>query len=61
VNVFVYFAAFADEPAYERHRHELADNTRWDELEQELSRRLTSDPESRTLQPTARSLMRGAA
>jgi NIPSNAP len=54
-HVLVSFATFADELAYERHRDELEHTPRWDELEKELSRRLTSAPEIRKLRPTARS------
>jgi NIPSNAP len=54
-HVLVYFATFPDELAYARHRDELEHTSQWDELEKELSRRLTSDPEIRKLRPSARS------
>jgi hypothetical protein len=54
-HVLVYFATFPHELAYERHRDELEHAPHWDELEKELSRRLTGDPEIRKLRPSARS------
>jgi NIPSNAP len=53
--VLVYFAAFADEAAHERHRAALAEAPGWQRLERELSRHLTSDAEIWRLRPTARS------
>ena len=53
--VLVYFAAFADEAAHERHLATLAETPRWQRLERELSRHLTSDAEIWRLRPTARS------
>jgi hypothetical protein len=53
--VFVYFAAFADEAAYERHLATLAETPPWHRLERELSWHLTSDAEIWRLRPTARS------
>jgi hypothetical protein len=53
--VLVYFAAFADEGAYERHRTALAETPGWQRLESDLSRQLTRNPETWRLQPTARS------
>jgi NIPSNAP len=52
--VLVYFAAFADGPAHERHRAALAETPRWQRLETELGRHLR-DTETWTLRPTARS------
>src|SRR5262249_9744986 len=54
-HVLVHFTVFTDEIAYERHRDELAQTSRWDELEAELGRRLTREPEIRKLRATARS------
>jgi NIPSNAP len=53
--VLVYFGAFADEAAHERHLVTLAEAQRWQGLERELSRHLTSDAEIWRLRPTARS------
>jgi NIPSNAP len=55
VRVLVYFAAFADEGAYERHLATLAEAPSWQRLEEELSRHLKSDEEIWKLRPTARS------
>jgi hypothetical protein len=55
-HALVYFAAFADESAYERHRTALAETPRWQRLECDLGLHLTSSPETWRLQPTARSL-----
>ena len=55
VRVLAYFAAFADEGAYERHRAALAEMPRWQGLERDLSRHLRSDEEIWRLRPTARS------
>jgi hypothetical protein len=55
VRVLVYFAAFADEAAHERHRATLEDTPRWRRLERELSRHLTGNAETLRLRPTPRS------
>lgn len=53
--VFVSFAAFANESAYERHRAGLAETPRWQELTKELKHRQKRDVEVWKLRPTARS------
>lgn len=58
-HVFVWFAGFADQAAYERHLTALAQSPRWREALEELARRLKGPPEVRRLAPTARSRLRG--
>jgi len=58
-HVFVWFARFADDVAYERHRAALAQSQRWSgDVAAALAQRLDGDPEVRRLVPTARSRMR---
>jgi hypothetical protein len=59
VRVLVSFAGFADEAAHERHRVALAEMPRWQGLERELGHHLTSDVETWSLRPTARSQCTG--
>jgi len=57
-HVFVWFARFADDAAYERHRATLAQSLRWsDDIAAALAQRLDGAPEVRRLVPTARSRM----
>lgn len=58
VNVFVWFARFADRAAYDRYNDSLAQDTRWrDELFAPLYKSLARAPETLMLEPTARSLI----
>ena len=56
--VFVWFARFDDEAAYERHIARLERSPRWAEVSQELASRLSGPVEVRRLLPTARSRVR---
>jgi hypothetical protein len=57
-NVFVWFARFNDQTAYELHGAALARSSRWrEEISEELARRLKQAPEVLKLSPTARSLL----
>ena len=57
-NVFVWFARFNDQAAYEIHLAALARSPQWrDEISQELAQRLKRAPEVLKLSPTARSLL----
>jgi hypothetical protein len=56
--VLAWFAGFADVPAYERTRDELARSPRWRQAWSKLLDRSTAPPEIRRLQPTARSQLR---
>ncbi len=57
-NVFVWFARFNDQPAYELHVAALGRTPRWrDEISGELARRLKQAPEVLKLSPTACSLL----
>jgi hypothetical protein len=57
-NVFVWFARFNDQTAYELHVAALARSSRWrEEISKELARRLKQAPEVLKLSPTARSLL----
>ena len=57
-NVFVWFARFNDQTAYELHAAALARSPRWrEEISEELARRLKRAPEVLKLSPTARSLL----
>jgi len=57
-NVFVWFARFNDQTAYELHAAALGRLPRWrEEISEELARRLKQAPEVLKLSPTARSLL----
>jgi hypothetical protein len=57
-NVFVWFARFNDQAAYELHLAALARSPRWrDEIAKELAGRLKRAPEVLKLSPTTRSLL----
>ena len=57
-NVFVWFARFNDQTAYELHVAALGRSPRWrEEISEELARRLKRAPEVLKLSPTARSLL----
>ena len=57
-NVFVWFARFNDQAAYELHLAALGRSPRWrDEISKELARRLKQAPEVVKLSPTTRSLL----
>lgn len=58
-NVFVWFASFASEAAYERHQRALQSDSRWrDRIAPYLEDATIRDPEILLLTPTARSLIR---
>jgi hypothetical protein len=57
-NVFVWFARFNNQTAYELHLAALGRSPHWrDEISEELARRLKRAPEVLKLSPTARSLL----
>jgi quinol monooxygenase YgiN len=57
-NVFVWFARFNDQAAYEGHIAALTQFSRWrDEISKELARRLKREPDILKLSPTTRSLL----
>jgi quinol monooxygenase YgiN/uncharacterized C2H2 Zn-finger protein len=61
-NVFVWFAGFQDQAAYERHITVLARSKLWkEEISKSLKRRLKRKPELLRLTPTARSRLTGRA
>lgn len=60
-HVFVWFAGFQDQTAYEHHIAELAKSKIWkEEISRSLDRRLKRKPELLRLSPTARSRLTGA-
>jgi hypothetical protein len=59
VNVFVWFARFADRDAYTAYNAHLAQDARWrDQLFAKLYKGLARAPQTLMLEPTARSLIR---
>jgi hypothetical protein len=59
-NVFVWFAGFPDQDAYERHVETLAKSKLWtDEISRSLKRQLKGKPELLRLTPTTRSRLTG--
>jgi len=61
-NVFVWFAGFREEDAYERYVAELAESKLWkDEISKSLKRRLKRKPELLRLSPTSRSRLTGSS
>ena len=59
-NVFVWFAGFQSQEAYEHHRAKLAQSKLWSqEISKYLKRRLTRKPEVLRLSPTPRSKLTG--
>ena len=59
VNVFVWFAHYADRAAYDRYNAALANHVRWrDQLFSALYKSLARPPETLMLRPSARSLLR---
>jgi hypothetical protein len=59
-NVFVWFAGFRDEEAYELHLAALAESKTWkDEISKSLNRKLKRKPEVLRLSPTTRSRLTG--
>jgi quinol monooxygenase YgiN len=59
-NVFVWFAGFRDEEAYELHLATLAESKAWkDKISNSLSRKLKRRPEVLKLSPTSRSRLTG--
>jgi hypothetical protein len=59
-NVFVWFAGFRDEEAYELHLAALAESKVWkDEISKSLNRKLKRKPEVLRLSPTSRSRLTG--
>lgn len=58
VNVCVWFSLFRDTEQYEHHLVMRAESERWASAAAALSRRLTREPETLRLSPTARSLLR---
>jgi hypothetical protein len=60
VNVFVWFAGFADEAAYAEHISTVLDSPRWqDQITKELAKTVEGNPEILRLSPTARSRLGG--
>jgi len=58
--VFIWFAGFQDQAAYERHVDMLAESKVWkDEISKSLNRKLKRKPEILRLTPTSRSRLRG--
>jgi hypothetical protein len=58
VNVFAWFARFADRAAYDRYNAELAKDARWrDQLFAKLYKSLARTPETLMLEPAARSMI----
>lgn len=58
VNVFVWFARFADRAGYDRYNARLAQDVRWrDQLFSPLYKSLSRPPETLMLEPAARSLI----
>jgi hypothetical protein len=58
VNVFVWFARFADHAGYDRYNAELAKDARWrDQLFAALYKSLARAPETLMLEPAARSMI----
>ena len=58
VNVFVWFARYADRAAYDRYNARLAQDVRWrDQLFSPLYKSLARAPETLMLEPAARSLI----
>jgi hypothetical protein len=58
-NVYVAFACFANDAAYQTHRAALAGSAKWREVSTQLAARLRNLPEVHRLSPAARSLLRG--
>jgi quinol monooxygenase YgiN len=59
-NLFVWFAGFRDEEAYELHLAALAESKTWtDEISKSLNRKLKRKPEVLKLSPTSRSRLTG--
>ncbi|ADB30020.1 NIPSNAP family containing protein [Kribbella flavida DSM 17836] len=56
--VLVWFATFADDPAYEQHRQRLAESAAWTAVAEELDRRCRKPAQELRLRPTARSQFR---
>jgi hypothetical protein len=60
VNVFVWFAGFADEAAYSEHISTVLNSPRWqDQIAKELTDTVKGNPEILRLSPTARSRLHG--
>jgi hypothetical protein len=59
-NVFIWFSCFRDQVAYADHVAALANSPKWSPgISEELSRRISREPEVLKLSPTARSQLRG--
>ena len=62
VSVFVWFAGFADEAAYAKHKSAVIDSPRWqNQVAKELANTVKGNPEVLRLSPTARSRLSGLA
>jgi hypothetical protein len=60
VNVFVWFAGFADEAAYAEHNFAVVNSPRWqNQIAKELATSVKGNPEVLRLSPTARSRLHG--
>jgi quinol monooxygenase YgiN len=59
VNVFIWFAGFADEAAYAEFESAVGNSPRWNQIAKELATSMKKSPEILKLSPTARSRLRG--
>jgi hypothetical protein len=59
VNVFIWFAGFADEAAYAEYEFAVGNSPRWNQIAKELATSMKKGPEILKLSPTARSRLRG--
>jgi hypothetical protein len=58
VNVFIWFAGFADEAAYAEDESAVGNSVHWDQIAKELATNVKEGPEILRLSPTARSRLR---
>jgi hypothetical protein len=59
VNVFIWFAGFADEAAYAEHESAVGNSVNWNQIAKELATNVKEGPQILKLSPTARSRLRG--
>lgn len=59
VNVFIWFAGFANEAAYAEYEFAVGNSPRWNQIAKELATSMKKGPEILKLSPTARSRLRG--
>jgi quinol monooxygenase YgiN len=59
VNVFIWFAGFANEAAYAEYEFAVGNSPRWNQIAKELATSIKKGPEILKLSPTARSRLRG--